>query len=483
MSLTDTAILQRMLGQTLAAGERQAISTDFLSEGLDGLVNMTDEDVRDTCSSYAKRTDGVFPIILTPIQKQRMRSLVLWVKDQARVDEPLEFPNNTTAAALRAALASSLERERRRKDQKKAGESYLDSEFNIKLKSAVQWEKWYEELQATLGQIIGVRGVPLSYVIRETETPSFDPDVDYEDALEQAMTLEGVEYTQDARTVHKLITKNIAEDSDAYTYIKTLTRYRNGRRDILALRERYDSTAASQTIINKAKSELSNLRYKNERSFSFEKFSAKLQRAYDSLEEQGRPVNNGDIVDDLWARIQAPALGQYVAALKVQYQQTPRDYKLILQDIAGEAGTQTKSVTFAPGIRGISATYTRQGKTPMSGVHTPDGSIFIGSYDKDKWYSESVKQYHEEILAARNNGESTNGGGKKQSRGQKRRANAIKRSKKKLKSLKAQIAAAKSQVQEQNGDEGDDNQEADQIDDAAGSNAGNAFGGRRGRSS
>ena len=141
-----------------------------------------------------------------------MRSLVLWVRDQARVAQPLAFANNTTAAELRAALAESLERERRRKDQKKAGESYLDSEFNVKLKSTVQWEKWYEELQATLGQIIGVRGVPLSYLIREDETPNFDPDVDYEDALDQAMTLEGVEYTQDARTVHKLITKNIAED-------------------------------------------------------------------------------------------------------------------------------------------------------------------------------------------------------------------------------------------------------------------------------
>ena len=63
MALTYTAILQWMLGNTLAAGERQAISTDFLSKGLDGLVNMTDEDVRDTCSGYAKRTDGVFPII------------------------------------------------------------------------------------------------------------------------------------------------------------------------------------------------------------------------------------------------------------------------------------------------------------------------------------------------------------------------------------------------------------------------------------
>ena len=213
----------------MAAPQRQAILTDFMSEGLEGLVNMADEDVRETCSSYAKRQDGVFPIILTPIQKLRMRSLVLWAKDQLRVEQTLEFDNDTTANQLRAALSEALERERRRKDQKKAGDSYLDSEFNVKLKSAAQWEKWYEELKATLGQIIGVQGAPLSYVIRKDEAPTFDSDVDYEDALEQAMTLEGVEYAQDARTAHKLITKNIAEDSDAYTYIKTLTRHRDGR--------------------------------------------------------------------------------------------------------------------------------------------------------------------------------------------------------------------------------------------------------------
>ena len=67
-----------------------------------------------------------------------------------------------------------LELERRRKDQKKEGESYLDSSFNTKLKSAVQWEKWTEELMTNLCQIVGVRGVPLTYLIREEDTQIFD---------------------------------------------------------------------------------------------------------------------------------------------------------------------------------------------------------------------------------------------------------------------------------------------------------------------
>jgi len=120
------------------AQRRNAIIEDFLSEGLEGLALMTDEDVRDTCASYAKRQDGPFPIILTPILRQRLRSLVLWVKDQRRANQPLVFPNNIGQAALRQALTEAMERELRRKTQKKEGENYLDSTFNNKLKSTMR---------------------------------------------------------------------------------------------------------------------------------------------------------------------------------------------------------------------------------------------------------------------------------------------------------------------------------------------------------
>ena len=165
MALTEAQILSRMnVGQN--APQRNAIIADFLSEGLDEIRHMTEEDVREMCSSYAKRQDGPFPIRLTPIQKQRITSLVLWVQDQARIDQPMEFEDGTSAQELRQLLSEALERERRRKVQKKEGQSYLDSEFNTKLRTAAQWEKWNEELESTLCQVIGVRGVPLSYVIR-----------------------------------------------------------------------------------------------------------------------------------------------------------------------------------------------------------------------------------------------------------------------------------------------------------------------------
>ena len=473
-SLPNVTILQYM--GIAPAARRNAIVSDFLSEGLQGLVLMTSEDVKDTCNSYAKRQDGVFPIILTPIQKQRLRALVLWVQDQVRVGQPLQFSEGVTQEMLRNVLDESLERETRRKTQKKEGESYLDSSFNNKLKSAAQYEKWNEELEATLCQIVGCRGVSLSYVIRKNEDPVFNAEKPYDEAVLRAIELKGVDYAQDARTVHKLILNNIHEDSNAYTYVKPLLRFRNGRKDILALRDRYSTDATRQKQINTAKSELSTLRYKNERSFSFEKFSAKLQKCYDDLEEAGRPVHNGDIVDGLWDRIAAPELQAYISSLKVAYQANSRDYKLILQDIAAEASQSLKQSSFG---RTVAATYTRRGPCPSSGVYTSDGSIFIGKYDPSRWNSDSVRQHQKEILEARSS--STNDGGKSDghnfsSRGQKRRTNAIKRNKKKLKALEAQISAAKSTLQSNEIFTPKTVHFADEPDR---NHAGDAFGGRK----
>ena len=474
MVLTNIQIMT-FLG-IATANERNAIIADLLTEGLAGLTHMTDEEVRDACVSYAKRTDGVFPVILTPIQKQRIKALMLWVQDMHRVDLPLSFPNGTTQQEFRDAITGALERDRRRKIQRKEGDAYLDSSFDIKLKSSVQWQKWIEELDTTLSQIIGVKGLPLSYVIREEEAAApFDETIDYNDAAILSTALTGPEYIQDARTVHKIISKNVDQIADAYTYIKSIARHRHGRRDILALRERYSSDAAVQGIINKAKSDLESLQYRNERNFSFEKFSSRLQKAYDDLESQGRTVNNGDIVDALWDRIKHSELQHYIASLKVDYQRNPRGYRLILQDIAAEVNkmSSTSTSSFKRGVN-VSATYTREGTCPDTGVYTPNGSIFTGDYPKSKWKSDSVKPFHKQIMEAR---KAENGD--HQTRSQKRRVNAIKRTNKKLKSLETKISAAKLQLEEavsagKKVSFSDDKEKKDESDN----DAGNSFGGK-----
>ena len=128
MTLTNSQMLTT-LGFTVTA-VRNALITDFLSGDLAELQHMSEEDVKDACASYAKRQDAPFPIILTQLQRSRFRAMMLWVKDRVRARAPVEFPSKVTAAELKTALNDAQDRQKRRKEQKKVGESYLDY-YNI----------------------------------------------------------------------------------------------------------------------------------------------------------------------------------------------------------------------------------------------------------------------------------------------------------------------------------------------------------------
>ena len=133
---------------------QRAIEEDFLSEGLEGLKNMSDVDIKD---------------VLTPLERQRMRSLTLWVNDMIRTGLEPEFEDDNTRAMFIAELNDALLHDRRRKEQKKVGESFHDHSFPTKLKTQAQWEKFSKELEAALSMIIGTCGAPVSYVIHSDD--------------------------------------------------------------------------------------------------------------------------------------------------------------------------------------------------------------------------------------------------------------------------------------------------------------------------
>ena len=97
--------------------------------------------------------------------------------------------------------------------------------------------------------------------------------------------------------VHGVILRNIAEYSDAYTYVKTNIRLDDGRVDIKALRARYENPEMQDMHINEPKKTLANIAYRNERAMTFEKFVATFQKEIDDLEMYGRGMHNCDIVD------------------------------------------------------------------------------------------------------------------------------------------------------------------------------------------
>ena len=421
--------------------KRDGVNGDLLSpNGLIHLKNESSQGIINACGSYTKRA-ALVRFSVSRVQQKRLISLMYWVKDRYRTREPYEFDAGTDEISFLTEIEDAYDRHESRESQRTIGLSLIGNGLSVQLESRHQWKRWSRELKDTLSSIIGVSGVPLSYVIREVALPTLIGFSSWEEKVIAATPISGRDFKQDSKTVHNLILKNLSENSEAYTYIETSLGDQDGRVDILALRKRYSNAAADDVLGNEAKETFSRLLYKNERAMTFEKFQEKFLKCINDLKKAKRPLNDADIIDEIWLKIQHPGLNEFIAALQVAQNFNPISYDCILQCIAVQI---PKLVNYSNTTRrNLSefktegSKYTREGRTPKEGVYADDGSIFIGNYSSDQWGSDGVRPFHEEIAKARSSrGKS---GGKYQSRNKKRGNYQIKAARRKLSKLKREV--------------------------------------------
>ena len=77
--------------------------------------------------------------------------------------------------------------------------------------------------------------------------PDLSDQANWEERARLAAPRAGNTYILDEFAVHGVILRNIAESSDAYTYVKTNIRRDDGRVNITALRARYEVQRASHS--------------------------------------------------------------------------------------------------------------------------------------------------------------------------------------------------------------------------------------------
>ena len=478
-------VLLEWMGVT-NANHRTAIIAD-LAPGNRGIGHLTHEDedgIADTCTHYNRRNPPSTRFHVSRTVVRSIQNLLLYVKDQARIGITIGVLDSVAENEFLTDLIDARERQERREQMEKNGKALITTEFYAKLKNRNQWERWSTELKSTLDGIIGMVGIPLSYVIRENHAPNINGHTDWDQLANAATPLTGAKYTQDSRMVHQIILRNIAEDSDAYTYIKPNINKSNGRVDYEALCVRYDSHASRETRINEAKKTIQTLQYRNERSMPFERFVDKFQRAVDDLETGGRPMHNDDIIDALWPKLLNNEIKEFVMALKVDQARNPRNYRDILQDIAAEIPKISPASTFKRNVAEVATThkasFTKEGSCPNTGVMS-NGKIFIGNYTGNKWYDESVKPYHQQIKDARvkDKNNTTSGSNNYKPKYQK----SVNKALRKLKKLKAKVEKLNENKRKLQATTTVSNASADDSDrssdDEANDQAGTAFGGRQ----
>ena len=425
--------------------KRDGVTDDLLHpNGLIHLNNENADGIIAACTSYSKRAAAA-RFSLSRVQQKRLISLLYWVQDRYRTRETYSFDAGITEPEFLALLQDSYERHESREVQRTTGLSLLGGKFSVQLESRHQWKRWNRELHDTLSSIIGVNGVPISYVTRNIATPTVVGFATWEEKVIGASPITGRNFKQDAKMVHNIILKNLSENSEAYTYIENSLGDQDGRVDILALRARYANKCADDVLGNEAKESFLRLTYKNERAMSFEKFQEQFLKSINDLEKAKRPMNSADIIDAIWEKVQHPGLTEYIAALQVAQNFNPITHDRILQCIAIQIPkianySNSNRRNLSEVTRGDNK-YTREGQTPRDGVYTEDGAIYIGNYSSPQWNSPSVRPFHQEINNARNSRNGNPRGGGYKSRSHKKNTWKVKAAKRKLSKLKREVEA------------------------------------------
>ena len=181
------------------------------------------------------------------------------------------------------------------------------------------WIKWEESVYIYLNSVITKAGVPLSYVIRK----DLDEDTDWESLdrkIQQIHTapLEGLLFELDSEKVLTLL-KELCLKTEAETWFRNI---KCGRKAMQALQRHYDGVDEGKRRVEEARSKISNIFYRHEGTFSFEKFATNLYDAFQILEKYGKPLYEDEKLRLLFSKCQNnhPEFKQEIIICRQQYE-------------------------------------------------------------------------------------------------------------------------------------------------------------------
>lgn len=446
---------------------RQAIRTDIAE--LEDMLDITEKDISDLSESYAKRTVNDGRIIFGLQRTKRLKAMLHWVQDFYRVSAEPSI-DGINAISFKEALAVAAKRAVIRKQEAKDSSSVSSEASPGKLKNGEkQWTEWITGFENMLSTLLGVNGVPLSYVVRELEEPAPEGHDTFVQKCIACAPLQGPHFEADARRVHQLVT-SFTQGENSEQWIKMHVKKQNGRVDLKALYAHYQGAGNTTRRIAEAVRLRETLHYKNERSLSFATFLSKVQHMFNLFEEEGEPMTEPAKFRFLLDKVHHPQLTSDISALRVQSnlatdRTTFTDAANIL---AASVSTMPESILKT---RGISAV----GQLESTGDESiyRNGKIFTGYY---KNFHGLSKTDQGKVIAEREKLNLTikKGGGQKKKNG--RQASATESGDKEITAIKRKLKQANRKIASLQSRDSDE--ESDYSEDELTNTAGNAFGGR-----
>ena len=188
------------IGFTIPA-QCAAIMTDITE--LEDYADLKRKHMQSLADVFARFTVADSQLIVGVSRTKLLTELIQWIYDFKRVSEKITIAG-LNKASFREAILFSAGRAANHKAQKAAEKSSEDKTPG-KLKDDRNWNTWITAFRDMLRARLGVSGIPLCCIIRESGDPEPGYHQTYEEKCISNAPLSGPNFEGDAKIFHKII--------------------------------------------------------------------------------------------------------------------------------------------------------------------------------------------------------------------------------------------------------------------------------------
>jgi hypothetical protein len=252
-----------------------------------------------------------------------VKAIAFWVRKRRRegAEIALEGLNEEVVCTLirEMTLAS--------KEEKRDDKLFYPNKFNPK-----KYISWAQSFENYLDSLKGKSKVPLTYIIRPDDADPEDAETEYQRMI-WAAPHEGYAYDEDNREVYRIY-KDVMIDTDGWTWFSRADEGDGrGAHEIISLHYRGDAETARRAA--EAEALLERLHYKNEASFSFERYITRLNECFELMDDNDQGLSEAQKVKKLLKGV--TSTNPEVIAIKAVVRSThPTDFNRASTLIAGQ---------------------------------------------------------------------------------------------------------------------------------------------------
>ena len=376
-NLSEEAIIKQVLHWI--GFRTDTAKNSIVDDGLqlfNDIKQMSDEDVNSMATSFANRTALNGRMFLGTRRIKYLKAFAHWVRDFYRtssIPSIVGLSEETFKLQMDRAAARDIIRRNMMKQTKTSAEAASPGP----LQKETQWKHWDEKFSNYARAHIGANGVPLSYLIRENDTPL--TSINYPDFVSKTIAcapLSGEFYDADKTTVFNMIV-SFTTGQPSGDWVKETLKFSDGRRSMQALRNHFAGEGNVTCNLAEAERLYQSIHYKNERAMNFEVFLTQCQRMFNNFDKEGEAMAEKAKVRFLFRKIEHPGLQGAIEALKASIATgTAISYTTAANHIATAVSELPEVIS--RNTRNVSSVSHDDNDNTGSGIFNKDGSIKTG---------------------------------------------------------------------------------------------------------